>query len=166
MMIRKEQPSDVAAIDTLTERAFAPMAFSSGTEATIIKALRQTGRLALSLVAEEEGTVVGHVAFSSVTIGETMEEGWFGLGPISVEPIRQRVGIGRALVQTGLDALRQAGAKGVVLIGNPTIYSRYGFESDGRLTYGSLATRLVQRIVFTGAPPVGELHFADAFEQK
>lgn len=165
MIIRREQPSDVAAIDALTSRAFAPMAFSSGTEAAIIMALREAGDLALSLVAEDQSRIIGHVAFSPITIGETDGDGWFGLGPISVEPSRQRSGIGRALVQAGLDALLQDGANGVALIGNPAIYRRYGFESDGRLTYKDLATRLVQRIVFAGAPPVGELRFAHAFEQ-
>ena len=147
MIIRDECPTDDEKINDLTIRAFAPMAFSDGTEAPIIRSLRRLGELTLSLVAEDDGRVIGHVAFSPVTINGS-DCGWFGLGPISVEPDRQGTGIGKLLVFAGLEALRRRGANGVALIGNPKIYSRFGFESDGHLRYKNVEARLVQRIAF------------------
>lgn len=164
MLIRYEDPSDPPSINDLTVRAFAPMAYSDGTEAPIIRLLRQMGDLTLSIVAEEEGAIIGHVAFSPLTIGG-VHDGWFGLGPIAVEPARQRSGIGKLLVSKGCEALKERGAVGVALIGSPKIYSRMGFESDGLLTYKDVESRLVQRVVFSGPVPKGEIRFAGAFEK-
>jgi putative acetyltransferase len=164
MLIRYERPSDEDAIHDLTERAFKPMSYSDGTEASIIRLLRQSGDLTLSLVAEEDGAVVGHVAFSPVTI-EGASGQWFGLGPIAVEPARQGSGIGKALVHKGLESLKAGGAAGVALIGDPSLYRRCGFESDGTLRYKDIDSRFVQRIVFSGPAPKGELRFADAFDR-
>ncbi len=123
MLIRHERPGDEEAIHRLTTAAFAPMPFSNGSEAPIIRALRESGDLTLSLVAEEDGTVIGHVAFSPVTIAG-IHEGWFGLGPVSVWPERQRQGIGKALILKGLESLKERSARGCALIGNPEIYRR------------------------------------------
>lgn len=164
MQIRTERPADDAAIHELTFAAFAPMPFSSGTEAPIIRGLRRSGDLTLSLVAEEDGEIVGHVAFSPVTI-DGVHAGWFGLGPISVRADRQRQGIGKALISRGVELLRQQVAAGVALIGNPEVYSRSGFASDGLLAYGDLDRRIVQRLVLSGLPPCGELKFAPAFDE-
>jgi len=161
--IRTERPADDAAIHELTRAAFEPMPFSSGTEAPIVRALHAAGDLTLSLVAEEDGAIVGHIAFSPVTI-DGVHAGWFGLGPISVRADRQRQGIGKALIAEGLELLREQGAVGVALIGNPEIYSRSGFESDGLLAYGDLDRRLVQWLVLSGPPPRGELKFAPGFD--
>ena len=109
MQIRPERPTDDDTIHDLTTVTFDPMPFSDGTEAPIIRALRRSGDLTLSLVAEEDGEVVGHVAFSPVTV-DGADVGWYGLGPISVRPDRQRQGIGRALVADGLERLRALGA--------------------------------------------------------
>ena len=163
MRVRHELPADDQAIHDLTFKAFAPMSFSNGSEAPIVRALRVAGDLTLSLVAEDEGTLVGHVAFSPVTV-DGRHDGWFGLGPISVHPDRQRRGIGRLLIERGLDMLREKGAKGCALIGNPAIYGRLGFESDGLLTYRGLPARDVQYIVLAGTKPRGELRFAPALE--
>jgi len=164
VQIRSERPDDDVAIHELTRIAFEPMPFSSGTEAPIVRALRRSGDLTLSLVAEDDGQIVGHVAFSPVTI-EGVHAGWFGLGPISVRADRQRQGIGKALIARGIELLQQRGAAGVALIGNPEIYSRAGFESDGLLAYGDLDRRFVQRLVLSGPPPRGELKFAPAFDE-
>lgn len=163
MILRDEQPGDIGAIRTLTDRAFAPMPYGDGTEAPIIDTLRHDGDLMLSLVVTEADSVVGHVAFSPVTI-DGRHDGWVGLGPISVAPERQRQGIGRMLTETGLSRLRDRGAKGCALIGSPAIYSRLGFVSNGQLTYGTLEPRLVQHVTFTGADPTGALKFAPAFD--
>lgn len=163
LVIRPERPDDADAIHDLTMRAFAPMPFSSGTEAAIIRALRDAGDLFLSLVAEVDGAVAGHVAFSRVTVGGE-HAGWFGLGPIAVEPGKQRQGIGKALIAKGLEILKRDGATGCAVIGDPAVYGRMGFESDGALSYAGLDPRLVQRLVFRGAAPRGALKFAPAFE--
>ncbi|WP_064691912.1 GNAT family N-acetyltransferase [Rhizobium aegyptiacum] len=164
MHIRYEMPADVDAIEDLTSAAFKPMPYSEGTEAEIIRRLRLSGDLAISLVADEEGEILGHVAFSPVTI-DGVHDGWFGLGPISVAPQRQRQGIGRALIARGIESLKAMGASGCALIGNPEVYGGAGFSSDGQLTYHNLDTRFVQRIVFRGAAPSGVLRFAPAFEE-
>lgn len=163
MLIRYETPDDIDAIHDLTWTAFKPMPYSDDTEAEIIRKLRAAGDLTISLVAEEESEILGHVAFSPVTING-VHDGWFGLGPISVKPERQRQGIGKALITRGLELLSERGASGCALIGNPDIYGRAGFSSDGQLTYLDLDTRLVQRIVLRGPVPRGTLQFAPAFE--
>lgn len=78
MLIRGERPSDESVIHDLTVRAFKPMSYSDGTEASIIRLLRQSGQLTLSIVAEDHGTIIGHAAFSPVTI-DGVHGGWFGL---------------------------------------------------------------------------------------
>lgn len=163
VLIRPERPADVDAIDRLTIEAFEPQWFSDGSEAPIIRALRATGDLTLSLVAEDDGDVIGHVAFSPVTI-DGAHDGWFGLGPISVRLDRQRRGIGRALVAEGLRRLRDREARGCALIGDPNIYGRMGFTGDGQLSHHELDRAVVQHITFSGPPPRGELRFAPAFD--
>jgi putative acetyltransferase len=165
MHIREETPADIDAIHRLTVVAFAPMPFSDQTEADAIKALRRDGDLTISLVMAEDGTILGHVAFSPVTIGG-VHNGWFGLGPVSVTPARQKQGIGKALISRGLDILRERGANGCALIGNPDIYSRMGFRCDGRLHYRDLDTKFVQRIAFHGDAPSGILVFAPGLEAE
>ena len=159
--IRQETDKDRAAIRKVTEDAFAPKSFSDGSEAGIPDALREAGALSLSLVADIEGAVVGHVALSPVTFGGAVS--WYGLGPISVAPVRQSEGIGTALIGAALDWLKRSGAAGCVLVGDPGYYSRFGFFSDGEATYGDLDARLVQRIVVDGPDAAGEVQFHAAF---
>lgn len=163
MLIRPERPHDVDPIDRLTIAAFEPQWFSDGSEAPIIRSLRASGDLTLSLVAEADGDVIGHVAFSPVTI-DGSHDGWFGLGPISVRLDWQRRGIGRALVAEGLRRLRDRDARGCALIGDPDIYGRMGFTSDGALSHRGLDRSVVQHVTFSGPPPRGELQFAPAFD--
>jgi len=162
-LLRPETSGDEGAIDDLIVDAFAPTPFSSGTEAPIVRALRASGDLTLSIVAEESGVVVGHVAFSPITIDGVHGE-WYGLGPIAVRADRRREGVARALVAHGFEQLRGRGARGCVLIGDPVIYGRLGFVSDGRLTYRDLDPSIVQYVAFDGDVPRGELRFAPAFE--
>ncbi|MCJ8519472.1 putative acetyltransferase [Pseudorhizobium tarimense] len=163
--IRPERPGDEDAIHDLTARAFETMPFSSGTEPAIIRALRTSGDLVLSLVAEQDGAIVGHVAFSSITIDDTWDH-WFGLGPISVLPELQRQGIGKRMIQEGLERLKQRGAKGCALVGAPEVYRSSSFTSDGSLRYAGVDPKYVQWVVFHGDAPEGELTFAPAFDVK
>jgi putative acetyltransferase len=120
MLVRPEQPTDVSAI-----RAVVAAAFPTALEAQLVDALRAAGRLTVSLVAEVDGEIVGHIAFSPVAAGPTADG--VGLAPLAVDPAHQQQGVGSRLVQTGLDACRQAGIGFVVVLGDPAYYSRFGF---------------------------------------
>ena len=162
MKIRNEKTLDHQAIHQLTKIAFAPKAFSDGTEPEIIDKLRASGDLTLSMVATQGDNIVGHIAFSPVVIGEATD-GWFGLGPVSVLPELQRKGIGTALINEGLRHLQNKEAAGCALIGDPNYYSRFGFISDGNVHYQDLPDHHVQWISFNGRKPTGVLIFSPAF---
>ena len=127
MVICKERPSDAVAVRAVIERAFEPMAFSSGTEGSIVDRLRSQAALSLSLVALDNEVVVGHIAFSPARHDGRADSRWYALGPVAVLPERQRDGIGSALIRTGLAQLELQGAAGYMLIGNPAYYQRFGF---------------------------------------
>ena len=161
--IKEESPVHYAAIRHVTKAAFAPMSFSSGAEPNIIETLRAEGDLSLSLVAIGQGGLLGHCAFSPVKISGASGS-WYALAPIAVRPSDQRKGLGRALITEGLSRLQTQGAQGCVVIGNPQIYGRFGFQSDGQLIYGAFDKALVQRIIFQGPAPAGNISFAPAFD--
>ena len=163
MQIRNERPEDLPAIREITAAAFAPMPYSTGTEPRIIDALRDAGALTLSLVADRRGEVLGHVAFSPVEING--ERGnWYGLGPVSVSPPYKGLRIGKALIEEGLDRLREQGAGGCVLLGDPGYYGRYGFVRDPELTYADGPPEAFQRLVLRGDAAKGEVRFHPAFD--
>lgn len=163
MIIRPERLGDAAAIHDLTAAAFRGLPYSSGAEARIVDALRAAGALTVSLVAVVTGEIVGHVAFSRVTIdGEAGD--WFGLGPVSVAPGRQRQGIGTALIEAGLARLRELGAGGCVVLGDPAYYGRFGFAADCALRYGDVDPRYFQALAFSGRLPTGYVRFHPGFE--
>lgn len=162
MQIRFEEPADVEAIRTVVTTAFTNAPHSSGTEAAIVDALRGAGALAVSLVAEDEGEIVGYVAFSPVAInGEPT--GWFGLGPVAVRGDRQRSGIGQALIRAGLGYLEERGARGCVVLGDPAYYARFGFRSDPGLRYGSVPLEYFQQLSFGDERPAGMVDYHQAF---
>jgi len=118
----------------------------------------------MSLVAEIDGWVVGHIAFSPVTISDGTSN-WHGLGPVSVLPEYQGRRIGTALVNRGLALLRSMSSKGVALVGLPTYFNRFGFKNHPRLIHEGtpqevfLAKSLVERM------PSGTVEFHQAFKQ-
>jgi predicted N-acetyltransferase YhbS len=160
--IRREEPSDIGAIDQVTKAAFASAAYSSGTESFIIKALRANGQLTVSLVAEEEGALIGHIAISPVTISSGTE-GWFGLGPVSVIPSRQGSGVGSGLIRAALGALKELHAAGCVVLGEPSYYGRFGFRNDARLRYLHAPAAYFQIQSFSGMIPEGTVEYDDSF---
>ena len=119
--IRREKPGDEAAVHRVNA-----IAFGGPDEATLVDALRANGGVTLSLVAEAEGSVVGHVLFSPVRIDPKGSA--IGLGPMAVLPVHQRHGIGGRLVREGLELLRLAGHGAVVVLGHPEYYPRFGFS--------------------------------------
>jgi putative acetyltransferase len=122
--VRDEQPADLAAI-----RAVNDAAFDQPLEGRIVDALRAHGAVRLSLVAEVEGQVVGHILFSPVTSAGA--EG-LGLGPMAVTPEHQRRGVGGALIEAALTRLRGAGFPFVVVLGHHEYYTRFGFVPASR----------------------------------
>jgi putative acetyltransferase len=118
LKIRPETPADVHSIEAVTAAAFLNAPHTSHTEQHIVNALRNAGKLSVSLVAEADGTLIGHIATSPVSIADGASE-WFGLAPIAVAPQRQRQGIGSALVLEALRILRERGASGCVVLGEP-----------------------------------------------
>ncbi|MGF1543205.1 MAG: GNAT family N-acetyltransferase [Parvularculaceae bacterium] len=164
MEIRPERAGDEDAIRCLTRDAFAPMPFSDGSEAAIIDQLRDDGDLTLSLVSTDGDDVVGYVAFSPVSVNG-VHGGWFGLGPVAVRPDRQRRGVGDGRIRGGLSRIRDLGAAGCALIGDPAYYSRFGFRSDGGLAYGDIPARYVQWLSLGAPAPKGTLAYAPAFDR-
>lgn len=160
---RPETHADAAAVGALVTAAFLTAEHGSGTEAAIVAALRTAGALTVSLVAEDSaGTLLGHVAFSPVTIAGR-DSGWHGLGPVAVAPDRQRAGIGGLLVRAGLDRLKALGGQGCVVLGDPAYYGRFGFRADPRLTYGGAPPVYFQALAFGGDLPLGEVAYHPAF---
>ena len=162
LTIRPERVGDEDAIRSVTREAFAGQPHSDGCEPAIVDRLRADGDLALSLVAEEDGRIIGHIAFSRVTISDGAAE-WYGLGPVSVLPEKQRCQVGAQMVQHGLRELASRGARGVVLLGDPAYYRRFGFEHDPALAYPGPPPEYFQRLVIAGEPPAGVVRYAKAF---
>ncbi len=128
IIIRNEIDADVDAITEVTAAAFKTLEISNHTEQFIIEALRADSALTVSLIAEVDGHVVGHVAFSPVTISDGTQN-WYGLGPVSVLPERQRKGIGKSLILEGLSRLKGLNAKGCCLVGHPDDYRKLGLKN-------------------------------------
>ncbi len=125
IQVREERASDAPAIRRAIESAFKGRA-----EADVVDKLRARGGFALSLVAAHRGSVVGHVLLTAVQlVGQGPAPRGAGLAPLAVRPAFQRRGVGAALVRAALDRAREAGYGFVVLLGNPTYYQRFGFQS-------------------------------------
>src|SRR5262245_54794394 len=128
MVIRPEEPRDWRAIHALEAAAF-----PSAAEADLVDAIRSAGATPLvSLIADDAGTIVGHAFFSPVTLDRHPTMRLMGLGPMAVAPARQRSGIGTALVSEGLATCALGGIAGVVVLGHPEYYPRFGFVPASR----------------------------------
>ncbi|MDD9908831.1 MAG: N-acetyltransferase [Ahrensia sp.] len=163
MDIRNEQPSDIDVIRAVTQAAFAGQAHSDQSEGAIIDRLRAADVLSLSLVALEDDEIIAHAAFSPVTIGGR-DCGWFGLGPVSVRPDRQGVGVGSALIRDALRRLKADGAGGLILVGDPGYYERFGFRADPRIHVDWVDPKYFQMLAFTDHVPEGEAVYHSAFQ--
>ncbi len=163
LVIRDEAPGDEAAIDRVTQAAFRDHPFSRQTEHRIVRGLREAAALRLSLVALLDGDVVGHIAFSGVTIGG-LDRGWWGLGPVSVLPAHQRAGIGGALVRSGLRRLGERDVPGCVVLGDPAYYRRFGFAPQPALVLPGPPPGHFMAVALSGAVPRGEVSYHAAFD--
>jgi putative acetyltransferase len=162
MLIRNEEPRDAAAIEQTIRNAFESAEHSSGTEARIVAALRRAGALSVSLVAIEDEAVVGHVAVSPVVVAD--REDWYGLGPVAVRADRQRQGVGSRLVTRALDRIRERGAAGCVVLGDPGFYGKFGFVHDPDVTYADVPPPYFQVLSFGPDRPKGPVRYHAAFD--
>ena len=163
MILRKETVADIEAITEVTIAAFKNHPISNHTEQFIIKALRAAGALTISLVAEIDGQIVGHIAFSPVTVSDGAT-GWYGLGPISVLPEYQRQGIGQALMKEGLRLLKDMGGQGCALVGDPNYYKRFGFRNYPELVHEGVPQEVFLVLPFTEKIPKGIIAFHEGFK--
>ena len=162
MIIRNETSSDIEAISKVTIAAFKNLAISNHTEQYIINALRDANALTISLVAEVCGQVVGHIAFSPVTISDGSLN-WYGLGPISVLPEYQKQGIGKSLMHEGLSLLKAMGGKGCALVGDPNYYERFGFRNNLDLIHDGIPQEVFLVLPFDKTIPQGTVVFHEGF---
>jgi len=162
MIIRSERKADIEAIFEITKEAFRNHPYSNQTEQFIVNALRAANALTISLVAEVADRVVGHVAFSPVTISGSSPD-WYGLGPVSVLPQFQRQGIGQALIHEGLSLLKSMGARGCVLVGEPDYYNRFGFRSFTDLIFEGVLQKYVLALPFDEEMPRGSIRHHSGF---
>lgn len=150
MLIRLETDIDPEAITRIQHAAFknhplhAPG--SEPSEPAIVETLRADGQLALSLVAESGGTLVGHLALSPAGVGR--ERDWLLLGPVGVLPDRQGRGVGSGLVRESMAWARKNGAHGIVLVGDAAFYGRFGFAARHGITYAGVPDRFVLALPF------------------
>ena len=162
MIIRKETQADIEVITEITKLAFENHPYSRNTEQFIINALRAANALTISLVAEIDGKLVGHIAFSPVTFSDGSKN-WYGLGPISIRPACQKQGIGTKLVNEGLNLLKDLGAEGCVLVGDPKYYIRFGFKSPNELKHEGVPQENFLALPFCNRIPKGTVQFHRAF---
>jgi len=163
IVIRSETDADVSAITEVTVAAFKSLEISHHTEQFIIEALRAAKALTVSLVAEVDGHVIGHIAFSPVTMSDGTRN-WYGLGPVSVLPAYQRQGIGKALIQEGLSRMKDMNAQGCCLVGHPDYYRKFGFKNTSRLVHEGVPPEVFFALSFHGQTPQGTVAFHEGFK--
>jgi putative acetyltransferase len=165
VVIRSETDADVNAITEVTVAAFKNLEISNHTEQFIIEALRAAKVLTVSLVAELDGRVIGHIAFSPVTISDGTRD-WYGLGPVSVLPEYQRQGIGTALILEGLSRLKALNAKGCCLVGHPEYYQKFGFANVPGLVLAGVPPEVFFALSFDAHTPQGAVTFHEGFKAE
>jgi putative acetyltransferase len=161
--IRSEADADFEAITDVTVAAFETLEISNHTEQFMVTALRNAEALRISLVAEVDGRVIGHIAFSPVTISDGTQD-WYGLGPVSVLPKHQRQGIGKALIGKGLSRLKDINAKGCCLVGHPDYYRKFGFDNTPGLACAGVPPEVFFAMSFDGHIPQGTVTFHEGFK--
>jgi putative acetyltransferase len=163
LIIRNETQADICSITEVTVAAFKTLEISNHTEQFIVEALRAAKALTVSLVAEMDGQVVGHIAFSPITISDGTQN-WYGLGPVSVMPEHQRKGIGKALIEEGLARLKDINARGCCLVGHPDYYRKFGFKNIFGLSHEGVPPEVFFALSFGGHIPKGVVAFREEFK--
>lgn len=163
--IRNDSAGDFAKIHQVTELAFRDAPHTDHTEQFIVEALRRAEALTISKVAESDGEVVGHIAISPVTVSDGTV-GWFGLGPISVLPQCQGLGVGSKLMKSALSDLESRCAAGCVVLGDAKYYGRFGFKVVEGLIFPGVPAEYFQAKSFNGRYPKGEVTYHEAFSAQ
>ena len=163
IVIRNETDADIGVITEVTVAAFKTLEISNHTEQFIIEALRAAKALAVSLVAEVDGYVIGHIAFSPVNISDGTQN-WYGLGHVSVLPEYQRKGIGKSLIKEGLSQLKELNAQGCCLVGHPDYYKKLGFKNMSGLIHEGVPHEVFLALSFDGHIPQGTVIFHEGFK--
>ena len=163
--ISNEKPGDDLKIHQVTQQAFLHAPHADHTEQFIVDALRRAAALTVSKVAKVDGDIIAHVAISPISLS-TGASGWFGLGPISVLPEFQGRGIGSKLMQSSLCALKEMGASGCVVLGDPAYYARFGFKLVDGLVFPGVPAEYFQALSFSGEFPKGEVCYHEAFSAQ
>lgn len=160
---RPETEADAAGIEAVTVAAFLNAEHTSHTEQFIVAGLRKAGALTLSLVADVHWGIVGHVAVSPVMLSDGTT-GWYGLGPVSVWPVFQGHAIGYHLIRDALSRLREMGANGCVVLGDPRYYGRFGFKAVPGLVLPGVPPENFMALAFGVEMPQGSVAYHAAFE--
>ena len=163
ILIRPETGADILQIEDVTRAALADHPHSNQREHYIVNALRTAGALSVSLVAELGGEVIGHIAFSPVTLSNGAQD-WYGLGPLSVAPGSQRRGAGTALVMAGLTRLCELNAGGCVVAGDPAYFCRFGFKPAAPLFLPEFPPEYFSVVTFAPGEYSGAVAYHPAFE--
>jgi putative acetyltransferase len=164
MRIRREEARDVPTIRTVNLTAF-----DSAAEADIVDVLRSDAHNVISLVAEEDGELVGHIMFSPVQVVGAPDLQAMALAPMAVIPQQQRAGFGSALVRAGLEECRRAGVAAVFVVGHHSYYPRFGFTAGSKLGFECEfdvpddAFMVVELLPGALAGRSGTVHFHGAF---
>lgn len=165
--VRRERSEDIGAIRDLLAAAFPTPA-----EAALVDDLRAADALPVSLVAFDGDSVIGHIAFSPVSISsEPAFNPIWALAPLAVAPAVQRGSVGSALVRAGLRACADAGCRGIVVLGAPDFYHRFGFFSAAerglRCRFDAPPEAFMVAELVSGAVPFhqGVVHFHEAFDR-
>lgn len=158
-------PNDTESIHDVTVSAFLEAPHTDHTEQFVIRELRESGALSISLVAKKNGNIIGHVALSPVTISDGANS-WYGLGPISVVPNNQSKGIGSKLMNAAIQELKNIDANGCVLLGDPNYYNRFGFKPREGLVLPDVPEEYFQALLLQGDLPQGIVTYHKSFSAK
>lgn len=162
--IRSEQEKDTKRTNQIIKAAFKNHPHSNQKEHLLVAELRDNNALSVSLIAEINGKIVGHIAFSAITINKEFNS-WYGLAPVSVDPEYQSQGIGSVLIENGLNELKKMGAKGCVLVGEPGYYKRFGFDHQDTLLYKGVPEEYFLVQPFRSEIPKGVVKYHKIFDK-
>ncbi|WP_058835651.1 GNAT family N-acetyltransferase [Luteimonas abyssi] len=154
MWIREETGDDLDAIRDVVRRAFVDAPGEGRLETRIVDALRADGALSVSLVAAIDGRIAGHAGFSPAHPARAAGD-WYVLAPVAVAPADQGHGVGTALVSAGLRMLRERGARGCVVLGDPAYYARFGFRATPGFTLAGAPDGAFQALPFDASADEG-----------
>lgn len=159
--LRDATEEDLQAIVRLNDAAF-----GQADEGRIVESLHFDGDNLLSLVAEQDGEILGHIQFFPIECLFAREPARFaGLGPISVTPEAQKSGIGSALIKEGLSRLKADGMQRVFVLGHKDYYPRFGFSVEETAGFGAPwgGPNFMAIVLNSNGPAFGELSYPDAF---